>query len=125
MAKVRCKFCKFEQQRKCMKKKVTVGLNKKRVCQTYQGDEDKVSAWVSKRQNSSKPEVILRPDGLWSKEARRAEKQKVMENNMKQFESTVEAPKPGSKHPSTGDLSRFLTTQETPQPKKTGRIKIG
>jgi len=107
------------------KKKATIDLNKKRVCGIYQGDEAKVSAWVSKRQHSPKPEVIFRPDGMWSKEARRAERKKMMEEHMKQFESTVEAPKRDTKHPSTGDLSRFLTTQETPQPKKSNRIKTG
>ncbi len=127
MGKVRCKFCKFEQQRKCMKKShASVALNKKRVCNIYSIDVEKADEWALKQQQGLKPKVTFRPDGLWSREARRKERKEFEEEQIKQYESTIEQQSQvGSKHPSTGDLSRFLTTQETPQPPKSNRVKTG
>ena len=115
MAKVRCKFCKFEQQRKCMKKNhANVGLNKKRVCSTYVIDAEKVGAWADRKQISSKPEVTLRPDWLWSRKERREVRDKINKEALAKYQATIdEAPQQVStttvpSHPVTGDLGRFL-----------------
>ncbi len=119
MAKVRCKFCKFEYQRRCMSKKnTTIIINKKRVCNSYVIDEKKVMEWAEKRQNSSKPEIMLRPDWLWDRKARRKERDKASKEAMAQYKTTIEDPTThvpktiGSKHPVTGDLNRFLETNK-------------
>lgn len=115
MAKVRCKFCKFEQQRKCVKKNHSkVGINKKRLCTTYQGDEEKIVVWAEKKQLSIKPEVTIRPDWLWSREKRREIRDRIDKESLAQYQATIgEAPKqvPTTgvpSHPVTGDLSKFL-----------------
>ncbi len=111
MSKVRCKFCKFEQQRKCVKKNHSkVGINKKRLCTTYQGDEKKIVEWAEKRQLSIKPEVTIRPDWLWSRKERREVRDRIDKESLAQYQATIdEAPKQVvPSHPVTGDLSRFL-----------------
>ncbi|KKM81459.1 hypothetical protein LCGC14_1329570 [marine sediment metagenome] len=119
MAKVRCKFCKSEQQGRCtIKKNTTIAINKKRTCSGYVIDEKKVLDWVEKRQNSSKPEIMLRPDWLWDRKARRKERDKASKEAMDQYKTTIEDPTVvvpkviGSKHPVTGDLNRFLETNK-------------
>ena len=119
MSKVRCKFCKFEHQRRCMEKRnTTIAVNKKRVCNSYVIDEKKVMEWAEKRQNSSKPEIMLRPDWMWDREARRKQRDKVSKESMEQYKTTIEDPTAavpktiGSKHPVTGDLNRFLETNK-------------
>jgi len=115
MAKVRCKFCKFEKQRMCRKKKqANVQVNKKRVCATYQGDEEKIVAWADKQQTNSKPEATLRPDWMWSRSQRREVRDKIDTESLAQYQATIDGapeqmptPKAPS-HPVTGDLSRFL-----------------
>jgi len=105
MGKVRCRFCKFEDQSKCSIKKGTkVKVNKKRSCSDYQGDEDKIVEFLERRKNNSKPEAIIRPDWLWDKKARRAERDKAVTEEMNRYQTTAS---PSKKHPLTGDLSRF------------------
>lgn len=105
MAKVRCRFCKFEKDSKCeAKKNATVRINKKRACSQYKGDEDKIVAFVERKQDSSKPQSILRPDWWWSRKARRAERDKMVQKEMEQYQTTAA---PSKEHPLTGDLSRF------------------
>jgi len=115
--KVRCKFCKFEQQRKCMAKNVTMKINKKRMCSIYQADGEKIKDWLSRRENL--PSEAL-PKWAWNRKDRRAERNRVArEEMMKQYGTTAdqENPQPAvrdMKHPSTGDLGRFVgtTTEE-------------
>jgi hypothetical protein len=105
MAKVRCKFCKFEKDQKCgVKKNMTVKVNKKRACPNYQGDEGKIVAFVERKQISSKPQSTTRPDWWWDRKARKAERDRLVNEEMKQYQTTAS---PDSKHPLTGDLSRF------------------
>lgn len=120
MSKVRCKFCKFEHQRRCMdKKNTTIAVNKKRTCSSYVIDEKKVMEWVEKKQNSSKPEIMLRPDWLWDRKARRKERDKaISDENMEFYKTTAKAgaeermKATPPKHPVTGDLNRFLETNK-------------
>jgi len=111
MGKVRCRFCKFERDQRCgVKKNATVKVNKKRSCSNYQGDEDKIVAFVDRKQNSSKPKATTKPDWWWSRKARRAERDKAVQREMDQYQTTAE---PSKEHPLTGDLSRF--TKPVPQ----------
>jgi hypothetical protein len=110
--KVRCKFCEFEQQRKCIKKKGQVmKVNKKRMCSIYKPDEEKITNWFSKRQDI--PSEVL-PRWAWSRKDRRAERDRVArEQMMSQIGTTADGEIPAAvprdpKHPSTGDLSRFV-----------------
>lgn len=115
MAKVRCKFCKFEYQRKCMTKNHSkVALNKKRMCSNYQVGEKKIIEWAEKQQTNSKPEVTLRPDWLWDRKKRREVRDRIDKESLAQYQATIDedtAQVPTTKspsHPVTGDLSRFL-----------------
>jgi hypothetical protein len=103
--KVRCKFCKFEQQKKCMKKKgVHTKVSKKRMCSIYKADEEKIKDWLSRRENL--PSEVM-PKWAWNKKDRRAERDRlVQEEMMKNIGTTAEPADP--KHPSTGDLSKFI-----------------
>jgi len=109
--KVRCKFCKFEQQRKCMQKNVTMKVNKKRMCSIYKADEEKIKDWLSRREDL--PTEVL-PKWAWSRKDRRAERDRMAhEEMMKRIGTTADggAQAPvvrDQKHPSTGDLSKFI-----------------
>ena len=109
--KVRCKFCKFEQQRKCMQKNVTMKVNKKRSCSIYKADEEKIKDWLDRRQEI--PSDVM-PKWAWSRKARREERDRLMrEQMMKNIGTTAdqETPAPAvrdQKHPMTGDLSQFI-----------------
>ena len=112
MAKVRCKFCKFEVKRTCRKKNnATVGVNKKRTCSSYDIDDKKVASWVEKKQET---DVIFRSAGMWDREIRRKERRKLNEEALKQYQATIDDPTQAApttnnpSHPMTGDLSRFI-----------------
>lgn len=110
MAKVRCRFCEFESGQKCEAKKgAKVKINKKRSCQFYKPNEDKILDFLDSRQNIG---ATIRPDWLWSRKARRAERDKAIKAEMDQYQTTAA---PDSKHPVTGDLSRFAqsTVEDT------------
>ena len=117
MAKVRCRFCEFEEDQKCTAKKGSkVKVNKKRSCQFYKPDEVKLLNFLTDKQNSTKPKVTMRPDGWWSRDARRSERDKSIKREMDQYQTTAA---PGNKHPLTGDLSKF--TKSVPQETVSGR----
>ena len=79
MAKVRCRFCEFEENQKCkLKKNAKVGVNKRRFCESYKLNEEKILDFLDRKQNSSKPSITMRPDGWWSRDARRAERDKLL-----------------------------------------------
>jgi len=110
--KVRCKFCQFEKESKCSKKKGhTVKLNKKRSCVDYRGDEDKISEWARRREPI---EATQLPKWAWSRKQRRAERdrlinEEVMKNIGTTADNGVQISGPSDpKHPMTGDLSRFV-----------------
>jgi len=109
MAPARCKFCRFEKESKCSKKKgAGIKLNKRRPCNLFQQDDAKLEAFVERKMMASKPEVITRPDWWWDKNLRREMRKQAAqpEYDMSQFGTTID-PNIQSKHPLTGDLSRF------------------
>lgn len=87
MAKVRCKYCKYEDGGKCIKKKATVKLNKRRNCVFYKGDEQKIA---ESKIVAEKAATVIKSTGL----------DKV---NTAQFGTTANL-----QHPLTGDLSKFV-----------------
>lgn len=102
MGKVRCKFCKFEEQSKCsVKKGITVKRNKKRSCLFYKPNEEKILDFLDSKQSIK---TSIRPDWMWSRKARRAERDKMVQKEMEQYQTTAASSK---EHPLTGDLSRF------------------
>ncbi len=102
MAKVRCRFCEFEEDQRCeVKKGAKVKINKKRSCQFYKPNEEKILDFLDNRQSV---EATTRPDWIWSREARRAERDRLIKREMDQYQTTAA---PDSKHRMTGDLSRF------------------
>ena len=123
MAPARCKFCRFEKESKCLKKKgAGIRLNKRRPCNLFQQDDAKLEAVVEKKMRTPRPEIMMRPDWWWDKNLRRelrkqAEQQPEREYDMSQFGTTID-PNIQSKHPLTGDLSRF--TEEKKDGSNTG-----
>ncbi len=107
MAKVRCRFCEFEVNKKCIKKKnSTVAINKRRSCGLYEGDEDKIVAWADRRQHIK---TVERPGWFWSKAQRKKEREKTIQQEMEKYKTTIDADSvKDPKHPTTGNLSRFL-----------------
>jgi len=87
-------------------------VNKKRSCTSYKPNEEKILDFLDRKENSSKPRATTRPDWWWSRKERRAERDRVARQEMEQYQTTAT---PDSKHPMTGDLSRFAqsTVEET------------
>jgi len=116
MAKIQCKFCKAELNSRCNKKNSSVKLNKHRVCKDYEVDVPRVTAFVEKKMSTSKPEVMIRPDGWWDRKERRIAKQTVKSEDLSGFETTATAVIPSIQtnlaYPLTGDLSRFIVPEE-------------
>lgn len=112
MSKVRCKFCVNEEEGFCVKKKVNVKVNKKRSCDLYEDDQDKMMGFLVKRSKSKKPETIFRPDWWW--DDRKTRKAKIAKELASQYETTAgQSNNIGNqKHPMTGDLSRFVGTEQ-------------
>jgi len=122
MVKVNCKFCKFEEESKCKKKGCSVKLNKRRSCEVYVEDEDKVLVYIQKKRFTSKPEVIEVDSRVFHDRNFRRRYNRMVEQEISQYETTanngnriVETPHTsatnlGSKHPMTGDLSRFISS---------------
>ncbi|MHA2218448.1 MAG: hypothetical protein ACXACY_21145 [Candidatus Hodarchaeales archaeon] len=113
--KVQCRFCAFEIDRKCVKKKNSkVNLKKKRSCDIYHGDEEKIMVYAEKKADTIKPETTLRPDWFWSRSNRRKERDKIIQQEMERYQTTagdsaaIAQPQQNSQYPVTGDLSRFM-----------------
>ncbi len=108
MSKVRCKFCQFELEGKCVKKKnSTIRLNKKRVCSQYKPDIEKVDNFFDRREEIPSQ---LRPDWWWDKEKKRKVKKRFNEKTLEQYQTTLkETPSVSNiQHPLTGDLNKFM-----------------
>jgi len=117
MVKARCKFCEFEEDGRCVKKGVSIKLNKRRLCKYYKVDATKFNAYIERKTNTSKPKVMLRPDDWWDKKERKLARQMVKEEDLSNYKTTVDESKidmvksqNNSKHPLTGDLSRFTNS---------------
>jgi len=95
MVKVICKYCTYEKDNKCSKKKSTVKLNKRRRCNLYKENEEKIKALFEKP--VKRKSRVVYPSS-WA-----AVKGQLKRSfDLQQFQTTV------SKHPLTGDLSEFV-----------------
>lgn len=104
--KVTCAICKNEVNKKCVaKKNSSVALNKRRRCDLFILEAEKV-----------KTKQILKTVRMTyeEKEALRKEYKEQLRIYKEAAKQAKSAPKfPGSaKHPLTGDLSRFVSTVE-------------
>lgn len=104
----KCKFCKFEKEAKCSKKKnATIKLNKRRACNLFVVDEDKAADFLERRERN-KIDITDMPSWYWIRDLRRAKRIEAKAEEPSQFTTT--AIPTDNKHPLTGDLSRFLST---------------
>jgi hypothetical protein len=109
MAKIQCKFCKLEYNGKCVKKKTSVKVNKKRDCQYYDVDVERVTDLATKKLAQDDIPTIFRPDWWWDRETRRELRRAAIAKEMKKYKPDISAPIAApSQHPLTGDLSRFI-----------------
>lgn len=129
MPKVKCNVCANEKGRICIVKKIGVGINKPRICEAFTYDEAKLKA------KQDIPSIKLGYREQQSSKQRLKEELKAIRKAMKDGpsqgtakdlglikpeESRIIMPnEPGlyttanTKHPLTGDLSRFMTTATT------------
>ena len=136
MAKVRCRACQNEKAAFCVVKQISVAINKPRVCEAFLLAEGKVKA---------RPPVRARKLGYVEHQRRKAEakieraelmrlsREQSSDGVVKALGSDVEV-KPGdshfnmpsgnSKHPLTGDLSRFKTTAIKPENTHASKVKV-
>jgi len=106
MEKVVCALCRFESNRRCIKKNCKVKINKKRICSMYEEDENKLEQMKKKQSNVSS---VMRPSWFWDKKEYVKEKKRVAaEEQIRRSHSTNDP-----KHPLTGDLSRFVKSTAT------------
>jgi len=114
--KVICGACVHEIKGICEIKKVSIKINKKRMCDKHCTDTSKIKF---------KQEIptVRRPDWFWDREERRRLRRELLQKinesvaeNAKREVATVNAK--DIQHPLTGDLSRFQTTAGTEENKK-------
>jgi len=105
MGKVVCALCRLENNRRCIKKNAKVKINKPRICQFYEEDEDKLNA-MKVRRDMARPMATKRPDYYWDAARMKEEKRKAKEMEIERQNPISSDPK----HPLTGDLSRFKST---------------
>lgn len=122
MKRVRCAECKVQYNKFCTIKKVTVSLNKYRLCDKFQHDQAKVkikqvipTAKIGfaeqerlrkqRKKDLKKLREHLKREGLLNNEVN-VPKSKTETSP----ESRIYKPYGDEKYPLTGDLSRFTTT---------------
>ncbi len=111
--KVRCAECKSQYRGFCVTKKVSVSLNKKRHCDKFEHDPEKIKI-KEVLPTTRVPHAQIELD----KQTRKAELKRLREEIKKQKseqreqvkESRIYKPSGNEKFPLTGDLSRFTTT---------------
>ena len=109
--KIRCANCGNQINGFCSVKRATVSLNKKRLCDKYKYDETKVK---------EKHEIpsVMRSEWYWKrkelkkllKEQKEYEEQQVKVKELSSPPGQMQPATGNSKHPLTGDLSRFIST---------------
>ncbi len=130
MSKVKCRVCANEKGHMCLIKKIGVAINKPRICEAYTYDEGKLKAKVHV------PTIKMGYKDHQESKRRLKEELKALKKSMvagpsqgtaqdlgliKPAENRIitagdpglYVPRTDSKHPLTGDLSRFLTTANT------------
>lgn len=115
--KVRCALCKSQYRGFCVVKKVSVSLNKSRVCNRYKFDQEKVKVkqvlptirlpFAQKQLDKEMRKAEMKQIREAIKEQKRLEKEGPIQ------ESRIWKPYSNEKFPLTGDLSRFTTTGTT------------
>lgn len=122
---VRCALCLFEHNRRCVKKKNKVKINKPRHCIFYVESKDKLELLAAKQKQFGTPKVTVRPDSVWDgkyvrewdgtryvkvKDKERINELKASLDTEKSTATTLVQSYASSnpKHPLTGDLSRFF-----------------
>ncbi len=127
MSKVKCSVCANERGHMCLIKKIGVAINKPRICEAYTYDEGKLKAKVyvptikmgykdhqeSKRRLKEELKALKKsmeagPSQGTAKDLGlvKSDEPKIITSESPEFY----IPRTDSKHPLTGDLSRFLTT---------------
>lgn len=117
MAKVKCSVCANEESSFCKIKKVKVHINKKRLCKAYIYDEAKLKA-------KQPIETIIIPFSAQEetkkqvKEDRKKarallKQQKINKSDDEEF-IRISNDRLNTKHPLTGDLSRFISSGSKP-----------
>jgi len=118
--KVLCLLCEFESDGLCSKKRnVRIQLKKKRQCDLYNQDEDKVQTLVDKRLNSKPIPTTYRPEWYHDRRGyinklKKLDKEKTR-REMEMQPDPKRMPIESVKHPLTGDLSRFTSTVDIPK----------
>lgn len=103
MSRVICAICHFEIDKKCIKKNMTVKLNKRRTCDMYEEDENKLR--IINARKSDLPSSA-RPGWFWNrKEYVKEKKKQAAKEQMKKRIFSGD-----SEHPLTGNLDRFKST---------------
>ncbi len=122
MKKVRCVECKAQYNKFCTIKKVTVSLNKDRLCGIFKHDQAKVrikQVLPTVRIGFEEQEKLRKQRKKDLKKLREHLKREGMLNNDYNVpkpkeevspESRIYKPYGDEKYPLTGDLSRFTTT---------------
>lgn len=106
----KCRFCVFEKEAKCSKKKNSkIKLNKRRHCDFFTVDEEKAADFLDRRETNSKPQVIEVPEWWHIRDIRRQVMKTMEAEEQAKFVTTAVD---NSKHPLTGDLGRFSSTAE-------------
>ncbi len=106
--KVSCVVCEAQYNRFCTTKRVTVALNKKRICDKFIYDEGKIKKGVpipTARITFAEKEALRKEhkEGLKELKGKLKEGIKVKPENIVPRTTST-------KYPLTGDLSRFTTT---------------
>lgn len=106
--KVTCNVCLYQTDSFCDLKKCKVKLKKKRVCDKFERDNNKITF-------KQPIPTTRRPDWYWDREERRRLLKEALNDAQRQTveqarrETEMVNPR-DTKHPLTGDLSRFKTT---------------
>ncbi len=106
--KVSCAVCEAQYNRFCTTKRVTVALNKKRICDKFIYDESKIKNGIpipTTRITFNEKESLRKEhkEGLKELKEKLKDGIKVKPENIVPRTTSTE-------HPLTGDLSRFTTT---------------
>jgi len=105
--KVICAVCLNQTSGFCSFKKSKVKLNKRRVCDKFRQDMGKVKI-------KKIVPTVKRPDWFWDREEKRRQRKMELAKPRELTERKEDTQRVGAvrdtKHPLTGDLSRFKTT---------------
>jgi hypothetical protein len=109
--KIVCFVCANQTGGFCSFKKTKMKLNKRRLCDKFKYDITKVKI-------KHPVPTIKRSDDYWRKDElkkQRKQELEVLKKEVKEAKGIQMLGAGNSKHPLTGDLSRFITTANTPE----------